>query len=218
LLNCLKVILLFVFIAIGQIADGQPLGTNKKDAIKEPLNQADAAGKRTGLWLIRHEEHMGDAPYFEFGHYDIGRKTGPWYKVDEEESLLAMENFRNDVLNGEVQYYNHGILVCIGHYRGLNNTNLFDTIPVIDPVTDTFVQRVIPADHGTLRHGVWKYYDENTGKLIKEEEYQVDSLIYRKEYVIKSGDAKEYEKNLPHNKKVKYRPPAGKEYSYLKRD
>jgi hypothetical protein len=192
---------------------------NNGDTLQKhkPINQVDENGRRTGLWLISHQERMGEDAYFEFGDYDIGRKTGPWYKIDKEESLLAIENYRNDVLHGEVKYFDHGILLCIGHYRGLNTANLFDTIYVRDPETDTMVQRIISSDHGSLKHGVWKYYDEETGKLVKEEEYQVDDLIYRKEYSPRKDNkaSAQNEKGPNHRKRQKYRPPAGKEFSYL---
>ncbi len=192
---------------------------NSSDTVQQhkPINLLDAAGRRTGLWLIAHDERMGEEAYYEFGNYDAGRKTGLWYKVDPQESLLAIENYRNDVLHGEVKYFDHGLLVCIGHYRGLNQANLFDTIAVKDPVTDTFIQRIIPSDHGSLKHGAWKYYDEETGKLVKEEEYQVDNLIYHKEYSPKKKEPydKQLEKDMHRAKRQKYKTPASKDYSYL---
>ncbi len=187
---------------------------NNSDSLQKhkPINLFDQEGRRTGLWLIAHEEKMSEEAYFEFGSYDAGHKTGLWYKVDQVESLLAIENYRNDVLHGEAKYFDHGLLICIGHYRGLNSANANDTIMVKDPVSDTFVQRIIPTDRGSLKHGVWKYYDEETGKLVKEEEYQVDELIYHKEF---HPVKKATEKEVASYKRQKYRPPAGKEYSYL---
>ena len=185
---------------------------------KEPINTFDENGRKTGLWLISHEAKMGEPAFYEFGHYDIGRKTGLWYKVDAEESLLAIEHFNNDVLNGEVRYFDHGLLLCIGHYRGLNTDKLYDTFLVVDPVTDTLVQRVIPSDHGSLKHGEWKYYNEETGKLAKEEEYQIDELVYSKEFPsakVKDNPDEALNEEKP-KRKLRFKKPSLKELSIYK--
>jgi len=186
------------------------------NATGDSINRKDASGKPVGQWFISHPEGIGESKWFEYGTYDHGYKTGTWYKVNGEGLVTAIEGFKNNVLNGEVKYYEHGTLSCLGHYRGLNPATVFDTFLVVDPVNDSEIQRVVRAEKGTMRHGTWKYYDEQTHRLVKEEEYQVDELIYSKNYL--EHDSlyyKQHENEMPHKKKVYYRPPEGSFFSYL---
>jgi antitoxin component YwqK of YwqJK toxin-antitoxin module len=161
---------------------------------------------------------MGEPGVSEFGNYEHGSKYGLWYKIDHSGDLLSIENFRNNVLDGEVKYYDQGRLYCIGHYRGLNPRNKFDTIVVMHPVTQEEQYKVISTDQGALRHGTWQYFDPANGYLVKEEEYQVDELVFRKDYDVAGGAdslaRKRHEAQMPHNKKKKALPPAGKKLSY----
>lgn len=182
---------------------GAQAGTSAKKNEIGPFNQVDANGKRTGKWWITYNARMDEGAYSEFGHYDRGRKYGQWYKIDDNENLMSIETYNNDVLDGEVKYFDRGQLSCIGHYRGLNPKYEYDTIVITDPVTGAETLRAIPSDRGTMRHGMWRYYDPETGRLVKEEEYQVDDLIYEKEFLLTKDDSLYYDKrilNLPHNK------------------
>ena len=40
-----------------------------------------------------------------------------------------------------------------------------------------------------MRHGLWKFYDPQTGKLLKEEEYQVDELVYSHRFNLTKADS-----------------------------
>lgn len=183
------------------------------------LNKFDTKGDRQGTWYFSYPEGLGNIAYSEFGNFDHGRKTGAWYKVNKDGDLLAIENYRNNVFNGEVKYYDNGLLYCVGHYRGLNPDNAFDTIIVVEPESGKNLTRIIPADRGFLKHGSWKYYDPISGRLTKEEEYQVDNLIYQRAYLMSKKDSLNLlrrQKNLPHNKKVKYRAAPNNTLSILK--
>lgn len=177
------------------------------------LNQVDKKGRKEGMWFVQHPERMGEDAFSEFGNYVTGRKNGMWYRLDNIGQITAIERFRNDVLDGEVKYFEQGKLVCIGHYRGLNTDQKYDTILVMDPVTHYEKLTPIPTDRGTLKHGLWRYYDPQTGRLIREEEYVVDEVISRQDFAISNKDSLYYEqrnKMLPHMRKSIYRPPSGK--------
>ncbi len=198
------------------------LAQQKEDAPppgkKSELNKYDAKGKKDGTWFTTKEPRMGEPGVNEFGNYDHGVKVGNWYKVDNGGDLVSIEGYRNDVLDGEAKYYDQGRLYCVGHYRGLNPKNKFDTIVVMHPVTQEEEYKVIPTDIGSMRHGTWKYYNPATGGLIKEEEYQVDELVFHKEYEVSSTADSVYMKKreamLPHNRGLKSNPPPGKKVSY----
>lgn len=178
-------------------------GTGGAGAAPAPLNQKDARGKAHGTWYVQQPARMGEPAFIEFGNYDHGRKAGIWYKLDGEGQLIAMERYRDDVLDGEVKYFENGYLTCVGHYRGLNPRQKFDTIIVADPITGLEKLVSVSTDRGALRHGTWRYYDPQTGRLIKEEEYQVDDLIGEKTFGLTKEDSTYYQKRvrtLPHVK------------------
>src|SRR5690606_26255968 len=116
------------------------------------------------------------------GIYYHGRKMGLWYKMDDAGELLAVEGYKNDAKDGEVKYFDRGRLMAVGHYRGLNPDHPTDTIMVEHPITGVQELRSVSTDKGSLRHGLWRYYDPETGRLTREEEYQVDELIYTREF------------------------------------
>src|ERR1044072_8404739 len=177
------------------------------ESIPKDLNKFDADGKRQGIWLTSQASRMGEEGFSEFGNYDHGSKSGKWYKIDDQGDLLSVETYRNDVLDGEVKYYDKGQLTCIGHYRGLNPEKQYDTVMVVHPVTGEETLRSIASEKGTLRHGTWQFFDPQTGKLLKEEEYQVDDLIYTHRFNLTKADSLASDaqaKKLPH--------ATGKEY------
>ena len=184
---------------------------SNQDSVK--LNRLDAKGRRTGMWYTQVPERMGEDAYAEFGAYINGRKGGKWYRWNKEGDLLAEENFRLGTLDGEVKYFEDGRLTTIGHYRGLNPTQALDTIIVVDPVTRNEALVSISTDRGSLRHGIWQYYDPHTGRLVREEEYQVDEIIHQKEFGMTASDSTYYNQRLqamPHNRGIYYKPPRGK--------
>ncbi len=193
-----------VFLFAGFSAIGQK--ANAPDVPKD-VNKLDPNGKRQGTWLITKGGRMGEDGYTEFGNYEHGDKYGKWYKIDDQGDLMAVESYRNNVLDGEVKYYDKGQLTCIGHYRGLNPETKYDTIMVVHPVTGEESLRAVESDRGTTRHGLWQFFDPQTGKLIKEEEYQVDDLVYSRRFDLTKADSlatQAHIKELPHNQGKEY--------------
>lgn len=146
------------------------------------LNQTDKKGRRQGLWYIDQKEVRGQDAYIAFGEYVDDKKQGLWYRMDHLGRLIYIRNFADGVLDGTSQYYQNGNLVCVGNYRGLNPKYKLDSIWVVNPVTgyDTMVR--VPSEKGSVKHGIWRYYNPVTGQLVAEEKYQVDELLYRKEF------------------------------------
>jgi len=176
------------------------------------INKTDDAGKKNGMWVMSEPERMGESAMMEFGNYDHGKKVGVWYKMDNSSGdLISIETYNRNTLDGEAKYFDMGHLICVGHYRGLNPDYPFDTIMVTNPVTGAETLRSVPSDRGSLKHGWWRYYDPKNGRLVKEEEYQVDDLIYKKEFTMSKEDSAYYKQRdamLPHNTGVIYHPPA----------
>ncbi len=132
-------------------------------------------------------------------------KNGVWTKLDVEQQLMATETYSRGVLNGVAQYYENGRLICIGNYCGSFSPNKYDSIWVTkaDTYEDTLV--AVPTELGYTKYGQWRSYDATTGQLTREEEYQVDNLIYEKAvssyHETDSIRIKQRNDNLPHNKK-----------------
>lgn len=210
-------ILLAVLLVCGTCAFAQV--KQLQDSLQQhqsSINKADSKGRKNGMWLLHNDGGKGEVAFYQFGTFDHGRKTGTWYKVDNDGELLAVEGYRNNVLNGEVKYYDKGRLYCIGNYRGLNPDHEFDTVWVEDPVTEQQLERIIPSERGTLRHGMWKFYNPESGRLIREEEYQVDDLIYRKDYNNQSADsAANNQRQKAVERRVKNQSALGKSVNYV---
>ncbi|MCB0697593.1 MAG: hypothetical protein KDC07_09530 [Chitinophagaceae bacterium] len=202
-------------ICYAQVVAAQQIPDTKKQ--KQKLNQLDSKGRKTGMWLNKIQENRGNPAYTEIGSYYNGLKTGPWYKVNIEGDLVAIENFKKDYYDGEVKYFVKGQVTCIGLYRGLNPDVEVDTIMVEDPVTGIQQLVAVRADRGAVRHGTWRFYNETTGSIEKVEEYQVDSLIYEEYFPLSKADSLYYERrnqNLPHmNKRTD--KSAKKPFSYI---
>lgn len=192
---------------------------SKKDdkEAKSNINNFDSKGKRQGMWMFSREASMGESAYSEFGNYLHGLKTGLWYKVDELGDLIAVERYKNNVLDGEVKYYTNGRLIIKGNYKALNPNVEVDTFIVTDPVTELQKIVTVSTTRGTVKNGMWYYYDAESGRIIKEEEYQIDNLIYKKVFPYSKSDSSHYNQRvLPHTKgKEKYfRPPVEKQNRY----
>lgn len=204
------------FVAFAQKKkEARPVKKEVKEK-EDSLNKTDGDNRKQGTWFYKHEARMGEPEYSEFGNYKDDMKTGLWYKVDKEGVILATENYLRNALNGTAQYYDKGRLICIGTYRGLNPDNKYDSIWIKD--IDTYEDRVVvvSSEKGTMKHGIWRYYDAVSGHMIREEEYQVDDLVFKKDFEVRakmdSTQLKKIDANMPHNKKKKTK--ATKTFSY----
>jgi antitoxin component YwqK of YwqJK toxin-antitoxin module len=210
------------FVAFGQNNKktvNKQSSTNKtEETRKDNLNKTDHQNRKQGLWFYKHEAAMGEPLTYEYGQYINNKKEGVWTTLDANQQLASTENYNKGVLNGTSQYYEQGRLICIGTYRGLDQDKKIDSVLVTNP--DTYEDRLVgvPTDIGYTRHGLWRYYNAITGQLTKEEEYQVDDLVYRKEYHFASqtDSLKMIERsNKFLSKKSYYKPPSGKTRSLI---
>lgn len=166
------------------------------------INRTDPNGKRDGLWYFSEGGMRGEPSTNTFGNYDHGEKTGTWYVSSDRGDMISIENFRHNVRDGEAQYFENGRLTALGHFRGLNPNVPMDTFMLTDVITGEEKLMITPTERGSVRHGTWRFYDELSGRLIKEEQYQMDQLISSHEFRFSAGDSAYYEqrnRSLPHN-------------------
>lgn len=173
-----------------------------QSASSEVLNQIDNRGERQGLWYIDQKEIRGQEGYISFGEFLNDKKQGLWYRMDHLGRLISIRTFSDGALNGTAQYYQNGNLVCIGNFRGLNPKYKIDSIWVVNPVTGYDTMVMIPSEKGTVKHGLWRYYNPVSGQLIAEEKYQVDVLLYRKEFKEQPVTDSLYYKQLPKHRPI----------------
>jgi hypothetical protein len=171
------------------------------DSSSPSLNIIDAMGRKDGLWYTQSKPAFGEPGIIVLGNYDHGKKTGLWYTSDDIGNMISIESYKHDVRDGESKYFEGGKLSAVGHYRGLNPSELLDTFMIVHPETEEQKWVAVPFDRGSVRHGSWRFYDPISGRLIKEEYYQMDLLITQKEFLMTAADSVYYKNRnrfLPH--------------------
>ena len=146
----------------------------------DTLNCVDRNGVKQGRWVNELPPLRGEKGYEEQGVYINGKKEGQWQQFTLDGDLLAIENYRWGNKNGRCMYYNpFGQPVREESWKAVNPDNPYDTLDIFSLNDPTKVERqeVVRLDGHTLRHGTWKYFDQDLGTVIKTEQYKLDKLI-----------------------------------------
>lgn len=149
----------------------------------DTINKVDDQNRKLGQWMISVPELRGEEGYVEYGTYKDDKKINTWHRFTTTGRPILVENYKKGKLDGEVKYYDEGKLFCVGNYLALKDGSTYDTIMVEDPVTNLETPIVVRCDVGSVRHGLWTYYDIETGSISKIVEYHVDQIIYEKTYL-----------------------------------
>ena len=182
----------------------------------DTLNAIDQNNKKQGKWVIHVDPLRGERGYEEEGIFIDDKKEGQWRKYTTTGDFIALENYRYGDKDGLCQYFSpFGELLREENWRAYNPNSPYDTIPVYGTGNNEIISfKVVKADPYSIKHGVWKYYDPTTGRIIKTEEYEFNRLINapKTETVleeplkkIKPAEVLEYEKKNSGKKKVKVR-------------
>jgi len=106
-------------------------------------------------------------------------KEGVWRIYDSYGLLLAQENYKWGNKNGLQQYLSEGRLEHEENWRSVDPDRKFDTIDVPDVYDQYKVERkIIKVESYALPFGKWKYYDPETGRLVKTENYDALGNLY----------------------------------------
>jgi antitoxin component YwqK of YwqJK toxin-antitoxin module len=152
----------------------------KISAKGDTINIVNAQGFKQGRWVNKIEELRGEPGYEEEGVYNkSGEKNGVWRLYTLEGDLLGMENYLNGGKDGLQQYYSFlGNLLREENWRGFDPEHPYDTIPVYGTGSNEIVEfKVVKAEPYSVKQGVWKYYDSETGRLIKTENWQLNNIV-----------------------------------------
>ena len=144
------------------------------------MNCVDMNGTKQGRWVNELPPLRGEKGYEEQGVYINGKKEGQWQQFTLDGDLLAIENYRWGNKNGRCMYYNpFGQPVREESWKAVNPDNPYDTLDIFSLNDPTKVERqeVVRLDGHTLRHGTWKYFDQDLGTVVKTEQYRLDKLI-----------------------------------------
>jgi hypothetical protein len=143
----------------------------------DTLNRVDQNNLKQGPWVTRMESLRGEPGYEEEGMYKDGKKEGEWRTYNLMGDLLAKENYKWGYKNGNCSYYNLYGMLREESWKATDPKNPYDTVDVPDLNTDAVYKRIVKVEGYTVKHGVWNYYDPQTGGLVKTEEYILDQLV-----------------------------------------
>lgn len=145
----------------------------------DTLNRVDLQGRKQGPWVLQVPEVRGESGYEEDGYFVNDKKEGRWVRYSLQGDKLAVENYRWGQKDGRCQYYNNmEDLVREESWRAIDPKNPYDTIPVTDPANPNKIIRfeVVKVESPSVKHGFWRYYDPNTGRVEKTEQWVLDKL------------------------------------------
>jgi antitoxin component YwqK of YwqJK toxin-antitoxin module len=191
----------------------------KLNANGDTLNRIDMSGRKQGPWVHRYETVRGEPGYEEEGWYKNDRKEGEWRLFNLSGDLVGIENYKWGLKDGICRYYSmHGDLRLEQSWKALNPDKEYDTIDVEDPdKLDNYYQVVVKNEGAAIKHGVWKYYNPETGTIIRTETYTLGKLessptassnnnsTGEKKAIAKPKEVLEFEKKNAGKKKVKVR-------------
>lgn len=151
----------------------------KLNAKGDTINRVTKAGVKEGKWVISVPELRGEPGYDEEGVFKKGVKEGIWRKYTTQGDLLAVENYFNGGKDGLQQYFNFiGGLEREESWKGYNPDAPYDTIPIYGTGSNEIVElRVVKAEKYSVKDGEWKYYDPNTGELLRTENWRINVIV-----------------------------------------
>lgn len=154
-------------------------GTAQRKSFKlnkdgDTINIIDAAGLKQGKWVLRVEEVRGEPGYEEEGIFKDDKREGVWRQYNLAGDLIGVENYFKGGKDGIQQYYTYlGNLYRQESWRAYNPETPYDTIPVYGSGSNEILEyKIVKAEQYSVKHGEWKYFDPETGRLTKSEKYE----------------------------------------------
>jgi hypothetical protein len=145
----------------------------------DTLNRVDQQGRKQGPWVVQVPELRGEKGYEEEGYFLNDKKEGRWVRYSLQGDKMAVENYRWGQKDGRCEYYNNAEdLVRSESWRAIDPRSPYDTVPVMDPKNPDKILRfeIIKVESPSVKHGYWRFYDPNTGRIEKTEQWILDRL------------------------------------------
>lgn len=184
----------------------------------DTINRVDHLGRKQGPWLHHYDKVRGEPGYEEEGWYENNRKEGEWKIFNLMGDLVGDEKYKWGNKDGICRYFTmHGTLVLEQSWKAINPDKQYDTLEIEDPDNLNEYRTVIVKNDGAaIKHGTWKYYNLQTGELMRTELYEIGELKsnsndatarndQKDKAVPKPKEVMEFEKKNAGKKKVKVR-------------
>ncbi|MBV9986912.1 MAG: hypothetical protein JO301_04500 [Chitinophagaceae bacterium] len=143
----------------------------------DTLDCVDKNGMKQGKWVVKVAPLRGEPGFEEEGVFVNDRKEGTWRRFNLMGDPLAVENYKWGNKNGISRYFTITGIEHEESWRASNPEKAFDTVEVQDLKDPNRYELVVVKNDGrSLRHGIWKYYNPNTGAQIASEKYVLDKL------------------------------------------
>lgn len=183
----------------------------------DTLNRVDMQGMKQGPWLNHYDQVRGEPGYEEEGYYKNDRKEGEWKLFSLPGDLVGIEHYKWGFKDGICQYFTmHGDVRLVQSWKALNPDKQYDTIEIEDlDKLDSYRKVVIKNEGAAIKHGTWKYFDPETGQLLRSETYTLGKLegdgkaaaatVTEKKTTPKPKEIEDFEKKNGGKKKVRVR-------------
>jgi hypothetical protein len=174
--------LVIIFFCINFIFLQQATAQLKSFKISErgdTINKIDKKNMKQGKWVLRTEELRGEPGFEEEGRYKDDAKEGIWRKYNLQGDPVGFETYLHGGKDGLQQYYSPlGELIREENWRGYNPDAPYDTIAVYGTGSNEIIDyKIVKASQYSVKHGIWKYYETVTGRLLKTEEWKGNNLV-----------------------------------------
>ncbi len=148
----------------------------------DTLNCTDYKGMKQGKWIVSAPKLRGTPATESEGVFINDKKEGVWRTFNLMGDLLAQENYRWGNLQGKQRYFTLNGLEREESWRAINPEKAFDTLDVLDPANPMQYERIVVKNEGgSIKHGIWRSFNPNTGALIESEEYIMGQLKSERE-------------------------------------
>lgn len=188
------------FLFLSTIVQAQ-LKSFKISQRNDTINRVDKKGLKQGKWVLRTEPLRGEEGFEDEGIYKDDVKEGIWRHYTLIGDPIGFETYLHGGKDGLQQYYSpFGDLLREENWRGYNPDAPYDTIAVYGTGSNEIIDyKIVKAQQYSVKHGVWKYYEPTTGRLIKSEEWDRNRIVLPnqpKEIVVNNNDPK-VKKSIP---------------------
>ncbi len=168
--------LVFYFVTISCFAQYKEYKLNPNG---DTINIINKEGKKIGKWVVEMPELRGEPGYVEEGIYLNGLKEGFFRRYTIQGDLLAVENYFQGGKEGLQQYFTFmGNLEHEEYWRAYNPDHPYDTIAIYgDGNNEINSFKVVKAETYSVKDGDWKYYEPETGRVIRVEKWDRNLLV-----------------------------------------